>query len=216
MKSLSFLLSFGLLLYIASCTTPQEEDTLPVKVAKAYGFDNFHKINAIAYTWNVQVDSSRVVSRDWKWNIKDRTVFFSDADTSYTYSLDLPQEDLPSADKSFINDKYWLMYPFQLVWDEGYTYTIEDGVSAPISGKPSTRLIIVYNAEDGYTPGDAYDLYLDENFMILEWVFRRGNGPDGRAFTWENEKEYKGVKFATEHKNDEGMRFIWFTNIEVN
>jgi hypothetical protein len=216
MKSLSFLLSFGVLLYIASCATPQEEDTLSVKVAKAYGFDNFHKINAIAYTWNVQVDSSRVVSRDWKWNIKDRTVFFSDADTSYTYSLDLPQEDLPPADKGFINDKYWLMYPFQLVWDEGYTYTIEDGVSAPISGKPSTRLIIVYNAEDGYTPGDAYDLYLDENFMILEWVFRRGNGPDGRAFTWENEMEYKGVKFATEHKNDEGMRFIWFTNIEVN
>jgi len=27
--------------------------------------------------------------------------------TSYTYSLDLPVDQLPEADKGFINDKYW-------------------------------------------------------------------------------------------------------------
>lgn len=203
------------LLLITSCT-PKEEASLPMKVAKAYGFDNFDKINSIAYTWNVQANPETVRTRDWKWNIKERTVYYADADTSYTYSLDLPADQMPPADKGFINDKYWLMYPFQLAWDSGYTYEVEENVPAPISGNSSTKLIIIYNSEDGYTPGDAYDLYLDEDHLITEWVFRRGNGPDGRAITWEAEKDFKGIKFATEHKNDEGMKFIWFTNIQVD
>lgn len=214
-KSLVVFLFFTLVV-LASCSSRTEEETIPMKVAKAYGFENFSKINTIAYTWNVQVDSARIVTRDWKWNIKERTVYYADVDTSYTYSLDLPQDQKPQADKGFINDKYWLMYPFQLIWDSGYTFEVEENVPAPISGIPSTKMIVVYNNEDGYTPGDAYDLYLDDKFFIKEWVFRRGNGPEGRAFTWENEKEFKGVKFATEHKNADGMRFIWFSDIQVD
>jgi hypothetical protein len=203
------------ILAIWSCNDPKVEDTLPLKVAKAYGFENFDKVKSVAYTWNVQVNPETIRTRSWKWNIKDRTVYYADADTSFTYSLDLPKEELPTIDGGFINDKYWLMFPFQLVWDTGYTYTIMENIPAPISGQSSTQLTIVYNQEDGYTPGDAYDLFLDENYLIKEWVFRRGNGLEGRPLTWENEKEFKGLKFATEHKNDEGVKFIWFTGIEV-
>ncbi|WP_194976615.1 hypothetical protein [Aquiflexum lacus] len=203
------------LLLITSCD-PKEEVSLPMKVAKAYGFDNFDKINSIAYTWNVQANPETVRTRDWKWNIKERTVYYADADTSFTYSLDLTKEELPTIDGGFINDKYWLMFPFQLVWDTGYSYTILENVSAPISGQKTTQLTILYNQEDGYTPGDAYDLFLDENHMIKEWVFRRGNGLEGRPITWENEQDFKGVKFATEHKNEEGIKFIWFSNIQVD
>jgi hypothetical protein len=194
-------------------TTP---DTLPMKVAMAYGFDKFDEVKSIAYTWNVQVDSARVLSRDWKWNINDRTVYYSGPDTSYTYSLDMPSDSLPTADKGFINDKYWMMMPFQLAWDSGYTYESEENVASPIAGKNSTKLTIVYSGEDGYTPGDAYDLYLDENNMILEWVFRRGNGPDGRPTTWENVQQFGPIKLATDHANAAGQKFIWFTNISVN
>ncbi|WP_373523189.1 hypothetical protein [Aquiflexum sp.] len=213
MKNFCYLV---LALFIVSSCSPKEEVSLPMKVAKAYGFDNFDKINSISYTWNVQANPETVRTRDWKWNIKDRTVYYADADTSYTYSLDLATDQMPPADKGFINDKYWLMYPFQLAWDSGYTYEVEENVPAPISGNSSTKLIIIYNNEDGYTPGDAYDLYLDDNLFITEWVFRRGNGPDGRPITWEAEKDFKGIKLPTEHKNQEGVKFIWFTNIEVD
>src|SRR5690606_31038217 len=147
------------------------------KVAMAYGFDKFDDVNSIAYTWNVRRDSVNVMTRDWKWNIKDRTVYYANSDTSFTYSLDMQSDSMPDIDKGFINDKYWIMMPFQLAWDSGYDYETEENVPTPIAGKNSTKLTIVYNAADGYTPGDAYDLYLDENNMILEWVFRRGNGP---------------------------------------
>ncbi|WP_194776052.1 hypothetical protein [Pararhodonellum marinum] len=206
------------IILLASCNGPKTEtdQILPMKVAKAYGFDQMEKVKSIAYTWNVQVDSATVSTRDWKWNLKENTVYFANADTSYTYSLDLPSDQKPPADRGFINDKYWLMYPFQLAWDKGYSHEVEEGVSAPISGNASTKLTIVYNEEDGYTPGDAYDLYLDENHKIKEWVFRRGNGPEGRAITWEEEKEFNGITLATSHRNEAGQRIIWFSNIEVN
>jgi hypothetical protein len=131
MKNLAYII---LALFIITSCAPKEEDSLPIKVAKAYGFGNFDKINSIAYTWNVQANPETVRTRDWKWNIKERTVYFADADTSYTYSLDLPADQMPPADKGFINDKYWLMYPFQLAWDSGYTFEVEENVPAPISG----------------------------------------------------------------------------------
>lgn len=188
-------------------------DTLPMKVAKAYGFDKMDEVNTIAYTWNVQRDSVNVFSRDWKWNIKKRTVYYAGADTSYTYSLDA--DSLPAADKGFINDKYWAMMPFQLAWDSGYTFETEEDVPSPIAGTSSTKLTIIYNSADGYTPGDAYDLYLDEEYHILEWVFRRGNGPDGRPTTWENEQQVGPLLFETEHRNAEGNRTLWISNIQV-
>ncbi len=215
MKNFSYI---NLIVWALIACEPKETtpDTLPMKVAMAYGYDQFDKVNTIAYTWNVQVDSSRIVTRDWKWNIKDRTVYYETPDTSYTYSLDMPADSLPVADKGFINDKYWLMYPFQLAWDTGYTYEEATNVKSPIAGTNSTKLTIVYNNSDGYTPGDAYDLYLDENYRILEWVFRRGNGPEGRPTTWEDIQDFGPVKFATSHSNEEGRKFIWFSNISVN
>lgn len=201
---------------IAACQTKESPpETLPIKVAKAYGFENFDQVKSIAYTWNVQVDSNRVSSRDWKWDIKNRTVYYANADTSYIYSLDQPSDSLPKIDAAFINDKYWMMYPFQLAWDTGYEYETEENVKSPIAGTPSTKLTIVYNDADGYTPGDAYDLYLDEKNMILEWVFRRGNGVEGRPFTWESVSEFGPIKMATTHANQAGERVIWFSDIEV-
>jgi hypothetical protein len=198
---------------------PQLPDTLPFKVAKAYGIENFDQVNSIAYTWNVQRDSVNVVSRDWKWNVKDSTVYYSGPDTTFTYSL--TADSLPKQDGAFINDKYWAMMPFQLAWDSGYTHEISENIATPLKGTNSTKLTILYNSGEpkspgmGYTPGDAYDLYLDENHMILEWTFRRGNGVEGRTWTWENVNQFGPIKLAQDHMGPDGKRFIWLSNVKV-
>lgn len=214
------LLIFALVASMSACQQkPELPDTLPFQVAKAYGFENFDQINSIAYTWNVQRDSVNVVSRDWKWNIKDSTVYYSGPDTTFTYSL--TADSLPKQDGAFINDKYWAMMPFQLAWDSGYTYETAENVPSPLKGTNSTKLTIVYNSGEpktpgmGYTPGDAYDLYIDENKMILEWTFRRGNGAEGRTWTWENVQQFGPIKLAQDHMGQDGNRFIWLTNVKV-
>ena len=213
MKNL--LLSLSVLALLASCQQRETlPDTLPMQVAKAYGFENWDQVKSIGYTWNVQRDSATVVSRTWKWNIQDSTVSYAGADTSFTYSL--TADSLPEKDGAFINDKYWALMPFQLAWDKGYTYEVTEKASSPIQGLPSTKLSILYGAEGGYTPGDAYDLYLDAEHKILEWTFRKGNAPEGRTWTWEKSVPYGPIQISLEHKDPEGKRFIWLTDVTIN
>jgi hypothetical protein len=213
MKNLT-LFSFLLLGFFASCQQKDTlPDTLPMLVAKAYGFENWDQVKSIGYTWNVQRDSATVVSRTWKWNIQDSTVSYSGADTSFTYSL--VADSLPKQDGAFINDKYWAMMPFQLAWDKGYTYEVLENATSPIQGLPSTKLSILYGAEGGYTPGDAYDLYLNQEHQILEWTFRKGNAPEGRTWTWEKSVAYGPIQLSLEHKDAAGKRFIWLTDVTV-
>ncbi|MEX2350222.1 MAG: hypothetical protein WD554_05030, partial [Flavobacteriaceae bacterium] len=106
--------------------------------------------------------------------------------------------------------------PFNLVWDEGTTFTVKDSVTAPISKKPMQQLTIVYGDEGGYTPGDAYDFYFENDFIIKEWIFRKGNEPTpGITTTWENYENHQGLKIATMRKTSDGVFKTYFTNIEV-
>ena len=43
----------------------------------------------------------------------------------------------------------------------------------PLVGENMQKLTIVYANEGGYTPGDAYDFYFGDDFVIREWVFRK-------------------------------------------
>lgn len=211
----SFIVGF----FLFSACTPSQEDaekSLPLQVAEAYGIDHMDQVESIDYTWNVQVDSATIRSRSWKWNVKGDEVYYSDQDTTLTYSLSERDTALNDIDQRFINDKYWLLFPFQLAWDTGYDHEILPDQTSPISGQNSTKLTILYNNTDGYTPGDAYDLYLNENNRIIEWVFRRGNGENGRAMTWENVQDFGGIKIAMEHKDDKGNRVLWFSDVSVN
>lgn len=214
----SFLSLLFSLLVLLGCESQvsNTNDTLPMKIAKAYGYDQLDEVQSISYTWNVRRDSATVMVRDWKWDLVKGEVSYSDADTSITYLIEEKTEQLKDVDHKFINDKYWLLYPFQLAWDEGYATEITENQNSPIKGDPTTKLTILYNNKDGYTPGDAYDLYVDDNNMIKEWVFRKGNAAEGRAFTWENEKDFSGLMIALDHRMKNGEKIIWFSNVEVN
>lgn len=214
---LTTLICIASMLLSVGCNGPADdkEKTLPMKVAEAYGFDQMDQVESIRYTWNVQVDTSTVRSRSWEWSLPSNTVRYSDSDTTVAYSLSEKDNSLEDIDARFVNDKYWLLFPFQLAWDTGYEFEVIPDQTAPISGDNSDKLTIVYNDTDGYTPGDAYDLYLDEDHMIKEWVFRRGNGEDGRAMTWENVKDFGGIKIAMDHKDGNGNTFLWFSDVIV-
>jgi hypothetical protein len=208
---------FIVLLFFSSCGTEESTatDSLPMKVAQAYGFDQLDEVQSIAYTWNVRRDSATVMVRDWKWDLTKGEVSYADADTSLSYLIDQKTAEIKDIDHRFINDKYWLLFPFQLAWDEGYSAEITEDQTSPINGDATTKITVLYNDEDGYTPGDAYDIFVDDQYMIKEWVFRKGNAKEGRAFTWENEQVFGGIKIALDHRMSNGEKIIWFTNVEV-
>lgn len=216
----NLLLAIILPALILGCTNNKNESTEVEelsdieRIAKAYGIDNFHDLKQLQYTFNVARQDTLLVSRKWVWNKESGDIIMINQGDTVNYKLSDITEDLKTTDHRFINDKYWLLFPFQLVWDKDMTPTNMGMHKAPISGQQRTKLTIQYGSEGGYTPGDAYDLYLDENWIIREWEFRKsGKDSPGSAISWEGYMDYNGIKIATNHNNIESGLRIYFTDI---
>ena len=217
----NFLIATFLLVLAFSCSR-KANDSSEVNelsdiemIARAYGIDSFNKLNKLQYTFNVSRHDTLLVARTWLWNRESGDItMITDQDT-VNYQQANITEELKKVDHRFINDKYWLLFPFQLVWDSNMTYTNMGSQKAPISGNELTKLTVQYGEDGGYTPGDAYDLYLDDNWIIREWEFRKsGKESPGSMISWEGYAEYNGIKVATDHFNkDSGLR-IYFSDIK--
>ncbi|WP_282132082.1 hypothetical protein [Cellulophaga baltica] len=215
-----------LLLLLASCKTDKKETktsittpelTILEQVAQANGYENWKNVNELKFTFNVDRDTTHF-ERSWIWKPKTNEVTSITKEDTITYLRKNRDSTVTKTDASFINDKYWLLAPFQLVWDAKsfeFTHTAES--EAPISKKPMQKLSIVYDNEGGYTPGDAYDFYFGEDYVIQEWVFRKENQEEPSMITtWEDYTTINGIKIAKSHKMD-GQKFdLNFTEIHIN
>lgn len=223
------LATLALLLLFTACTSPNANDeaaqrepmafeanTLPRQVAAAYGFPNIYTVDTVSFTFNVERGGNST-KRTHAYLPQENIAIYNGRFVVDLANYKSDTTDLRPA-QAFVNDSYWFMFPFQLVWDEGnYTYT--DSVkTAPISGRELRQLSIVYNDTDGFTPGDAYDLYLDDKFNVVEWRFRKGNSYDlsrSMATTWERPIESHGMTFSTMHQDSSEYLKIFFTEVEV-
>lgn len=213
---------FFILAILLSCKSDEKETKKEVKilstaelVANANGYEHWKDVEEIQFTFNVDRTDSHF-ERSWIWKPKTHDITMISAGDTINFNHKKVDSTSIKADSGFINDRYWLLAPFNLVWDEGTTVTTEDSVSAPLSEDILNKLTITYGSEGGYTPGDAYDFYYDSNFLIKEWVFRKANQPEPSMMTtWEDYEDFNGITISkTRHGKDNNVK-LYFTNIKV-
>ncbi|WP_299189651.1 hypothetical protein [uncultured Aquimarina sp.] len=185
-------------------------------IANANGFKNWEKVKEIKFTFNVDRDSSHF-ERSWNWKPKKDEVTMITSKDTITYNRTKIDSTTLKADQSFINDKYWLLAPFNLVWDENsFSSEHELKAIAPISSKEMQKLTIIYKNEGGYTPGDAYDFYFEGDFKVKEWAFREKNKKEASLITsWEDYDDFNGIKISKTRNRNEGSWKLHFTGIKV-
>ena len=204
-------------LFAYSGFSQTDGNALAQKVANAYGIKDFKKAKSMSFTFNVKRDTFPITYRSWEWNMEQNIVTMTAPKQTVTYRRDTIQSAaMKNIDGKFINDQYWLLFPFHTVMDKGCTLTQKDNIKAPIGKANSTMLTVQYNNVDGYTPGDAYDLYIDKNYMVTEWVYRsKGVAKPSLNTRWENTLKNKGVKTATNFPSEDGKFKIYFTGVSV-
>lgn len=223
MKNYPFLLILVLLMTLSckedkpkEATNTETETSILEKIANANGYENWKNVKQIKFTFNVDRDSSHF-ERTWLWEPKTNDVVFMTHEDTISYNRKEMDSVIAKTDAGFINDKYWMLAPYQLVWDQdSFTYELTDSIQSPMGKGNMNKLTIVYGDEGGYTPGDAYDFYFGNDYVIQEWVFRRGNQAEPNMVTsWEDYRRYNGLDIATMHKMEEGNFQLYFTGIEV-
>ncbi|WP_353778793.1 hypothetical protein [Winogradskyella sp. 3972H.M.0a.05] len=194
----------------------EKDLTVAERIAKAHGYDNWDNVNRIEFTFKVDREGQSGSGRHWAWEPKNDAITLTTSNDTISYNRKSIDSLSQRADRAFINDKFWLLFPFQLVWDEGITISEPEQVNAPISNELVNKIVLTYGNEGGYTPGDAYDIYYDDNYIIKEWGFREGNAEEASLVnTFETYKDFNGIKIATEHKQKDKDWNLNFADIKV-
>ncbi len=203
------LLFFGVLI-LAATSWAQTSPPIAEKIAKTYGLDSFGKIDAIRYTFNLQFPGVNI-SRSWVWQPKTDQVTYEGKDkdgklvkATYVRSQlnSQPANVKDDIDPSFLNDNYWLLFPFHAYWDTDAAVTDQGLHKLPV-GKRSAKLVEVkYPAGGGYSPGDTWELYVGKDYRVEHLVYHRG-GPGKPSLvtaTWTGYKKAGPLLISTEHR----------------
>lgn len=217
MRYITFL---SLLLLFTACKkgtdktqTDQPEPILTTAqiIANAHGIEHWNKVSKIEFTFNTSRGA-----RSWSWEPKTQNVVMISKGDTIAYNRTKIDSTSLGADRAFINDKYWFLAPYQLVWDKGTTISEPKKELAPISNVEMNKITLTYPNEGGYTPGDAYDFYFGDDFIIKEWIFRRGNSEEPSLMTtWEDYEDFHGMKISKKHRNAEDDWALYFTGIDI-
>ena len=220
-------MSAFLLIPLSAVSAVQPDKTAPSpeilahRIAERYGADAFSKVNCVQFTFNVDVQGKHI-KREWTWFPKEDSVLFKGEDAkgvplSAAYSrrnkYSMGSESIVGIDKSFINDQYWLLFPLHLGWDKDLKLETAPGV------KPGEawRLTVMYPSQGGYTPGDAYDLFVDSAATIKRWIFRKGNAsmPTNQVY-WSAPSKMGLLDISMEHPGVGKDFKLWFSDVKVS
>lgn len=195
--------------------------TIRQSIGNAYGVQYFSQIEQIQYEFNVKIGEKQV-RRFWIWEPKlDKVTFkgmnYQEAVTYHRYQIETTTSSaLKKVDAWFINDNYWLLFPFHIAWDPDAKVEDTGRQNLPIGDGKSRCAVITYPASGGYTPGDVYEIYLDDDYRLMQWVHRQG-GPEGptKVTTWENHRQVGPLMLSLNHRGEDENFRVWFTSVGV-
>jgi hypothetical protein len=215
-------------LILAAICSAQTRPPIAEQIGKTYGLDSWGQVEAIRYTWNAQFPGVNV-SRSWIWEPKTGQVSYEGKDkdgkpVKATYQSNQlssqPANVKDEIEPAFINDQYWLIFPFHVVWDGSATVTDNGMKKLPLGGGSATLVTVKYPSEaGGFTPGDTWDLYVGKDNRVEQFIYHRGGAqkPSNVTATWAGYKKAGPVLISTEHRGtaDGKPLHLFITDVAV-
>ena len=219
-------LSMVLLILSASSCSPKHSSVLE-PIAKTYGLDSFGQIEGIRYTFNIDIPVLKL-SRAWEWNPKTNTVTYQGKDkdgnavkVTYQRAQISSQSDAVKnqIDPGFVNDNYWLLFPFHAYWDTSADVQDKGMQTLPLDSGSARLVTVKYSSDSGYTPGDTWNLYVGDDNRVEQLLFQHGGTkkPSVVKATWEGYKKAGPLLVSTEHRGtaDGGPLHLFFSDVAV-
>jgi len=224
-----FLICGVLVLALAPNSWAQERAPILEQIAKTYGIDSWDKVEAIRYTWNGEIVGLFKASRAWEWEPKTGKISYEGKDkngklvkVTYDSSQLSSQSDQVKneVEPAFVNDNYWVLFPFHAYWDKSATVSDEGMKKLPMGSGSAELVSVKYPAEaGGYTPGDTWDLYVGKDHRVEVLVFHHGGTkkPSEVIASWTGYKKAGPVLISTEHRGtaDGKPLHIFLSNVAV-
>jgi len=176
------------------------------KFLALYAVEEIKNVETVEYRFRVQI-KDKSVNRKWTWWPKaDKIKMEQEGKETVEYSRQSQLEQNKKTDSAFINDNYWLLFPWRIY--------VDSSVTLSWANKEESSLLIQYPHEGGYTPGDAYTLHFDKNMLITSWDFdAKGDGKIDRSMSWEGYQKLGPLLISTQHKAEDFH--LWFEDLRL-
>lgn len=195
--------------------------TLRERIGNACGLQYFSQVEQIQYMFNQRIGENQI-SRFWIWEPKlDRVTFqgtnYQQAVTYYRHEIDASASSaLKKVDAWFINDNFWLLFPFHVAWNADAKVEDTGRRKLPLGGDKAQCVVITFPLSDGQAPGDIYEIYLDDQYRLLQWVYRQaGSQAATRVVTWEGYRQAGPLLLSLNHQAEDDDFRVWFTGVGV-
>ena len=197
-------------LVLAATSWAQNRPPILEQIAKTYGLDSFGQVEAIRYTFNIDIPGIKA-ARTWEWEPKTGKVSYEAKDkdgkpVKVTYKRSelstQPDNVKNEVEPGFTNDNYWLLFPFHAYWDTSATVTDQGMKKLPMGGGSAELVAVKYPSEGGYTPGDTWELFVGKDNRVQQMAYHRG-GPKKPSLvlaTWAGYKKAGPLLISTEHR----------------
>ena len=214
------------MLVLAATSSAQTPPPVAKQIARTYGVDSFEQIEAIRYTYNVQLGTLNVV-HSWVWQPKSEQVSYEGRDKNgnpvkviYVRSqLDsAPTNVKEEIDPAFLDSQYWLIFPLHVYWDT-FADVKDLGTQKLPLGEGSAKRVAVKYPDGGYSPGDTWELFVRSDGRVEELMFHRGGAakPSLVKTSWADHKKAGPLLIAMDHRGtaDGQPLRLFFTNVSV-
>jgi hypothetical protein len=222
------LLTFGLL-FLSSTSRAQKRPPIVEQIAKTYGLDSWGQIEGLRYTFNLELPGLKLkLAHTWEWEPKTGRVTYEGKDkdgkpVKVTYLRSQlnsqPANVKEEIDPAFINDQYWLIFPFHVVWDSGADVQDTGKHKLPLGKGSAERVLVKYPSGGGYTPGDTWELYVGSDNRVQEFIYHRGGSakPSVVVATWAGYKKAGPLLISTDHRGtaDGKPLRVFFSDVSV-
>jgi hypothetical protein len=180
---------------------PQRNDILH-DICWAHNLFAVYTHERLSFTFHVQLPD-KVVERRWVWHIKTNQIFLDGAEQAIS--------------EAFVNDIHWLLFPLKAYESrDQIEVAVHEAKASPLMKKEMTEVVIRYVSGKGYTPDDAYKLYVDDNMIVREWVYLKGGRePPARMTTWSDYQVIGDMNLSLLREGPDGFR-VWFSDVQVD
>jgi len=213
-----------LIITIIACTVPDRqiaEMDIRQRIGNAYGVQYFSQLEQIQYTFNIKIGEKQI-SRFWIWEPKINRVTFKGTDyqepvTYHRHEIETTASSaLKNIDAWFINDNYWLLFPFHIDWDTDAKVADLGRRKLPMGSDRARCIVVTYPAAEANTPGDVYEVYLADDYRLQQWVYRRGGSDKPASIsTWENHRQVGPLVVCLDHQGEDENFRVWFTGVGI-
>lgn len=192
-------------------------------VIETHGLDELYRLTHLDFTVSFKGPDAaeQKTSRTWEWELQKDALMFRRSSNGSNIGLNIDRSKYRAGfmfshiEEQFTSDRKWLFWPFGM--RSGYAHVTKKGEQELPIGTGNGFLLEVRvpaALDPNHSPNDIYELYVNSDGRILQWIYREGGQRPGIATQFKKYEKQGPFLFPSELVDRQGQS-TWLSVLKI-